>query len=93
MFTLLFIAAGVFKAAKFESRDAAYDWAFGQDEQITLVKLTKWTTPSCNPASPQLSGYHFLDDYGYRGTMAMTPMAVADHLKRNPTHQLAPMPV
>jgi hypothetical protein len=91
MFTLLYITAGIFSAAKFESRDAAYDWAFDQDEQITLVKLIAWKPASVN-TNAKLKGVHLLDGHGYRGTMAITDLAATDYLRRNPTHQLAPMP-
>ena len=91
MFTLLYITAGVFSAAKFDSRDEAYDWAFGQVEQVTLVKLVPWKAASVN-TNAKLKGVHLLDDHGYRGTMAITDLAAADYLRRNPSHQLAPMP-
>ena len=91
MLTLLYITAGVFHAAKFATRDEAYDWAFGQDEQVTLVKLIAWKPASVN-VNAKLKGVHLLDDHGYRGTMAITDLAAADYLRRNPTHQLAPMP-
>ena len=91
MLTLLYITAGIFSAKKFESRDEAYDWAFGQEEQVTLVKLIDWKPASVN-TNKALQGMHILDAYGYRGTMAITPLAGADYLRRNPNNQLAPMP-
>lgn len=91
MITLLFILNNTFQAKKFDSRDAAYDWAFEQEEQVTLVKTVPFREPSVN-TNKALVAYHLLDTHGYRGTVAMTPLHAAGHLRRNPQHQLAPMP-